>query len=106
MRSDSLTHLSGLGLIVRIAMAELPVVVLPPGVELSVGRDGGTVPAATGNLSHMLALQVLNHLWPVVTPTRTKTKRSTRLYIHVGGSTSKDGTKQDLERQGDPTRQR
>ena len=55
-------------------MPQSPMVSLAPRVQLSVGRDGCTVPTAAGDVSDMLSLQAFHHLGTVVGSTGAEEK--------------------------------
>ena len=62
-------------------MAQLPVLSLAPGVQLSIRSDGGTVVTTTCNVTNMLSLQAFDHLWSIVAPVWVK-KMITCIYLN------------------------
>ena len=59
-------NLLWLALVESVPMPESPVVSLSPRVQLSVGRDGCTVPATASDVTDVFSLQVLHHLGTVI----------------------------------------
>ena len=68
MHSHACTHLFGFRLVEQVTVAQSPMVSLSPRVELPIGGDGCTVPAATRYLTYMFPLQGLNHLGTSIAP--------------------------------------
>ena len=68
MHSHACTHLFGFRLVEQVTVAQSPMVSLSPRVELPIGGDGCTVPAATRYLTYMFPLQGLNHLGTIIAP--------------------------------------
>lgn len=68
MHPYTCTHLFWFRLVKQVTVAQSPMVSLSPRVELPIGSDGCTVPAATSYLTYMFPLQGLNHLGTIVAP--------------------------------------
>ena len=87
MHSHACTHLFGFCLVEQVTVAQSPMVSLSPRVELPIGGDGCTVPAATRYLTYMFPLQGLNHLGTIIAPGGGRKERK----VEEAGGGRKEG---------------
>ena len=63
-----IAHLLRFGLSECVTMSKAAMIALSPAVQLSIAGDDSTVAATTSNVTDMLPLKTVYHLWTVIAP--------------------------------------